>query len=121
MKFLLDANIPRSSLEIFKALSIKATHVSDVGLQVATDQEVAAYAKKQKSIIVTRDLGFGTYAALSKNTVYGIVVLKLPFYFTAEGIKAVLRAFLITAKLETLPNSLVIVELGRYRIRRLRA
>jgi predicted nuclease of predicted toxin-antitoxin system len=44
MKFLLDANIPASSLETFKSLHQEVTHVRQIGLSSATDQEIAKYS-----------------------------------------------------------------------------
>ena len=119
MRFLLDANIPRSSLEIFKELGLKSTHVTDVNLGGATDEEILAYANKHKSVVVTRDIGFGTLAVFSKVPAYGIIVLRLPYSFNAISIKAALKTFLTTIKVNKLAHSLVMVELDRYRIRKL--
>jgi predicted nuclease of predicted toxin-antitoxin system len=119
MRFLLDANIPRSSLEIFEALDQKAVHVTEIGLGAATDEEIAIHAIENKSIIVTKDLDFGTLAVLYKMPVYGIVILRLPFTATAPMIKESLRSFLSAVNLKTLVHSLVIVEPTRYRIRKL--
>lgn len=40
MKFILDANIPYSSLDIFKQLGIDAVHVSDIDLGGAEDEDI---------------------------------------------------------------------------------
>jgi len=49
----------------------------------------------------------------------GIVVLRLPFDFTSEQINSVLNDFIKSVKVEELVKNVAIVELGRYRIRRL--
>lgn len=55
MRFLLDENIPRSSLTVFRELDQEAEHVSDMGLRGIGDEEIIAYAKKKKSIVITRE------------------------------------------------------------------
>ena len=119
MKFILDANIPRSSLEVFKELGLNAVHVTDVNLGGAADEDIIAYANKSRSIIVTRDLDFGALAILSKAAVYGMVILRLPYSSIASSVNSALKVFLSTVKISKLAHSLVIVELGRYRIRKL--
>jgi len=47
-----------------------------------------------------------------------LVVLKLPFYFTAKQINNALKEFLSSLDVKKLENAVTIVELGRYRMRR---
>ena len=119
MKFLLDMNMPYSSLDVFRELRIEAVHVRDVGLNVATDERILAYAFKTKSILMTRDLDFGTLVVVSKSPTYGVVTLRLPFYFNALQIKSKLREFLKSVDLKKLQKSVTTVELFNYRIRKL--
>ena len=119
MRFLLDENIPRSSLAVFRELNQEAEHVSDVGLKGAGDIEVIAYARKKESIVVTRNADFGTLVVFRHVPAYGIVMIKLPYTATASTINQVLRAFLAAVKMIDLEHVLVIVESGRYRIRQL--
>jgi predicted nuclease of predicted toxin-antitoxin system len=119
MKFLLDANIPYSALEIFKKLRIKAMHVNDVGLSASTDDQIVVYALKAKCIIVTRDLDFGTLVVFSKMATYGVVTLRLPFSFNAVQIKSKLSEFLNSVDLKKLRGSVTTVELSTYRVRKL--
>lgn len=119
MKFILDANIPYSSLEIFEGFGLKAVHVADIGLKKTTDVEILSYAARRNLIIVTRDLDFGTLAIHEGRAAYGIIILRLPFSFAARNINAALQSFLGTVEVKMLRGALVIVELGRYRIRKL--
>jgi len=57
MKVLLDANIPYSLQEIFPT-GYNVFHVKDLNLANAQDQEIAEWAKKNKAVIVSRDLDF---------------------------------------------------------------
>lgn len=121
MRFLLDANLPYSSLAVFKDLGLDAQHVSDLGLKAADDERIMAHAAKTRQIVVTRDLDFGTLAVHLNAPTEGVVILRLPFSFTAREISAALKAFLSAVDTRRLKNSIAIVEVGRYRIRKLRA
>lgn len=119
MKFVLDANIPYSSLKVFEELNLEAVHVTDLGLGGASDAEILSYATKRSDIVVTKDKDFGTLVVFSKLPAYGIVILRLPFSFRADQINTSLRSFLKTVELKKLQKSITILELGRYRIRKL--
>lgn len=119
MRFLLDANIPHSALEIFAEFMQKAYHVNDLGLGTATDEQVISYARKSRCILITRDLDFGTLAVFSRVPTYGIVTLRLPFSFNADRIKSKLREFLRSVDMKRLRNSITVVELDSYRVRKL--
>jgi len=58
MKFLIDADLPRSLIEIFRKYGYEAFDVRDV-LGGVPDEEVYNYANKNNMVLVTRDLGFG--------------------------------------------------------------
>lgn len=49
---------------------------------------------------------------------YGIVVLRLPYFYSAKNIKDALFKFINTVILNDIPKSIIIVEEGRYRIRK---
>ncbi|MDE1865088.1 MAG: DUF5615 family PIN-like protein [Candidatus Micrarchaeota archaeon] len=50
MKFVLDANVPRSTVSLFAKLNLTAVHVSDVGFSNASDTEILSYATRRKSV-----------------------------------------------------------------------
>ena len=74
MKFLLDANIPYSLQEVFPK-GHNVYHVRDLNLANAQDQEIAKYAKKNKAVIVSRDLDFGNINNFPPENYYGIIIL----------------------------------------------
>jgi hypothetical protein len=67
---------------------------------------------------VTRDLGFGEMHSVRHGC--GFILVRLPYHFTAEKIKRIMDAFLEKARDEELLNAITVVEVGRFRIRRLR-
>jgi len=92
--------------------------VRDINLGAAADEEVIKYAKENNFIPVTRDLEFASILRYPSGSHAGVVVLRLPFDFNSQQINSVLRDFIKTVKIEKLANSITIVELGKYRIRR---
>jgi len=116
MKFLIDADLPRSLKYVFERHGYQALDVRDV-LGYATDEEVFNYAKENGCILVTRDLGFGEMFMKKKG--FGLILVRLPFHFTAAKINQTIDAFLRDIKSEELVNSIVVVERSRYRIRKL--
>ena len=99
----------------------KVQDVRDISLGTATDEQVIKYAKENSSILVTRDIEFANFLRYPMGSHAGVVVLRLPFDFTSEQINSILYDFVKEVKVEELVNSVTIVELGKYRIRRFSA
>lgn len=123
MKFLVDADLPKSTTENIKQLSFYAEDVRNIGLGNKDDSTIIDYAKQKDFIIITRDLDFGNINLYPIKSHKGVIVLRLPNFFITKQINNVLITFLKlikekSVKEEQIRNSIVIVELGRYRIRR---
>ncbi len=116
-KFLLDANIPYSATEVFDQRH-DVSHVRDVGLDRATDGDIASWAKEREMVIVTRDLDFANTIVFPPEKHYGIIVVRVPSFYPAKDIKRVLGTFLMSVDERQLARSLVIVEEGRSRFRK---
>ena len=119
MKFLVDENLPFSTIALLKEIGFEAEHVCDVGLRGASDKQIAEYAKQQKAILITRDLEFGSLLLYPKSSHYGLIVLRVPCFFKTEQIKWLLKSFLMRVRPMQLPHTLTVVEAGRYRMRKL--
>jgi len=117
MKFFLDANLPYSSKEIFQKLG-KTWHARDLKLQNTEDEIIFKSAAKRKAILITRDLEFGNPYLYPKDSHYGLLILRVPFYFTAEQINKILKQALSSIKIENLKKSVTIIEPGKIRIRK---
>ena len=120
MKFFLDANMPRSSLKLFEELGIGVIYSRDVGLGNVEDKEIFEYAIRNKCILVTKDLEFGDSHLFPLESILGVIILRLPYYFTASQISNCLKDFLSLIDLSELKGSITIVKLGRFRMRRLK-
>lgn len=119
MKFFLDTNIPYSALEIFEELKLEAVHSRDAGLSKADDKEIMNYAVKNERILVTKDLGFSNTTIFPPESHHGLVVLRFPSFFKASQFVKSLKDFLISINVNDIEKAIVIVKLGRYRIRKL--
>ena len=118
MKFLIDADLPRRSVELFCRYGHEAAHVSDMGLGAASDAEIAAYARGQRLCLVTGDFGFADVRNYPPDQYAGLVVLQLPRTATANSIVSLLEAFLRQEHtLAQLPRRLAIVGWGNVRLR----
>ena len=116
MKFLIDADSPYSLIAIFNKYGHKAVHVRAV-LGAATDEEIYDYAQKKDYIIVTRDLGFAETFLKKKGL--GLILMRLPYYFTVDKINRIFDEFLKEANVKEMANSIIVIELGRYRTKKL--
>lgn len=94
MKFFLDANMPVSTLKIFEDLSLEAIHSKKIGLSNAEDIKLFDYAIKNNYILVTKDIEFGNPSMFQLKLLLGLIILRLPFYFTALQINKTLKDFL---------------------------
>jgi predicted nuclease of predicted toxin-antitoxin system len=118
MRFLLDANLPLSSVEVFRSRGHEAAHVRELCMGHLPDSDIAAYAQKTKSALATRDLDFADIRAYPPGQYDGLLVIRLYDEATATEINAVLEKFLRMAEWsDSLPGRLAIVEESRVRFR----
>ncbi|MEX2703022.1 MAG: DUF5615 family PIN-like protein [Candidatus Baldrarchaeia archaeon] len=118
IKFLLDADMPRSSAEVIRSLGYEVEDVRDIGLGAAKDREIIEYALRNKQIIITRDVDFGEILRYPRHP--GAIIFRLPYTYTAEEINKKLKEFLTSVSDKEIENAIIIVELSRYRKRRLK-
>lgn len=119
MKFFLDENLPLSLSEIFTEFGFEVEYARTSGLRGATDREIAMYALKQKAILVTKDLEFGSLLLYPPGSHYGLIVLRVPFNFKTDQINRVMKNFIIKINAADLINTITVVEVGKYRSRKM--
>ncbi len=120
MKFFLDENMHFSAVGVFQDLGFKVEHAKTSGLRGAPDKEIAAYAKTNSAILITKDLEFGNMLFYPKGSHFGLLVLRLPYHFTISQVNSTLKEFLKVMNAGEMVNSITILELGRYRIRKIK-
>jgi predicted nuclease of predicted toxin-antitoxin system len=118
MKFLLDANMPRSAAEVLLNYGYDIEDVRDVLPSGANDEAVAAHAKKSGLVLITRDFDFADIRNYPPENYAGLVVLELRDDATAHQVNQSLKAFVGNANLlDRLKGRLAIVESWRVRFR----
>ena len=118
MRFLVDANMPRSTLALLSRLGHDAEHARDLGLGHAPDTQIAARARNTSAALVTRDVDFADIRHYPPADYQGIVVMRMPDDAVAPTIVNLLERFLKKGELVSqLPGHLVILESDRVRFR----
>ena len=114
MDFLLDENMPLSSIETISKLGYSVEHIRNI-MRGADDKKVSKHAKDKDAILITKDLEFASTKIYPKGSHNGLIILRLPVNFNTNQICSVLKKFL-TEK-TNFKDKIYVVELGRYRIR----
>jgi len=78
MRFLIDANMPRSIIALVTKFGHEVEFARDIGLGAAPDQEIAARAQASGAALLTRDLDFADVRRYPPALYSGIIVLRLP-------------------------------------------
>ena len=116
MKFLVDADCPRSIGNILKEAGHDVRDIRDIKAS-ATDQEIYELIKRESLILITRDTDFGNILRYPVTPNCGIILLRVHLLPTAEIITIVKDLIARLAEKELL-GGLTIVQKGRYRIHR---
>jgi len=118
VRFLIDADLPRSTKPLLEKYGHEAIDVRDIGLRYAKDPVIARQAQDQQACLVTGDFGFADLRNYPPENYYGLVVFELPRDAGAKFILGLIASFVQqTAILARLPGRLAIVEAGRIRLR----
>lgn len=117
-RFLIDEDMPRSTAVILRQAGYQAEDVRDVGLRGHTDEEIFAYAQAHGATLITADKGFTNILQFPPGTHAGIIVLRVPNELPTDEVNRELLRALADVEGENLHGLLIIVEVGRTRIRR---
>lgn len=118
MRFLVDADLPRATVDVLQQRSHEAFDVRDIGMGQAKDSEIARYAREKRLCLITGDFGFSDIRNYPPEQYAGIAVLKLPRDAGAKFILDLIDGFLQQKEiLARLSGSLAIIEPDRIRVR----
>ena len=92
-------------------------HVTDIGLNGATDQAIFEWAQRHEAIVITFDEDFADTRMYPVGTHAGVIRLRI-WPTTTEATEAALGRLLATTPDAALPGSLVVIDNQRIRIRR---
>ena len=117
-RFLVDEDVPRSTARVLRSAGHEAEDVRDVGLRGHSDAEVFAYAQAQAAVLISCDKGFTNLLRFPVGSHAGIVVIRIPDETRPAQLNEELLRVLEQLRNEPLAGCLVIVEIGRIRLRR---
>ena len=116
MKIVVDMNLSTVWVGVLQSAGYAAVHWSDVGSVDASDDDIVSYADVNASIIMTRDLDFGAYVAMSGKNWPSVVQLRARRGIPALHSELVLKAIAETREaLEQ--GALVTIDADRVRVR----
>jgi predicted nuclease of predicted toxin-antitoxin system len=117
-RFLVDEDLPRSTARALRSAGYETEDLRDVGLRGHTDEQVFAYAQAHSLTLMSADMGFTNPWRFPSRAHAGIVLIRLPNELTTDAMNREILSALATLADESLTGLLIILELGRIRIRR---
>jgi predicted nuclease of predicted toxin-antitoxin system len=118
LRFLLDADLSPQLAKLFAQHGHEAFHVEQAEHGTAPDSIIGAFALDTGRCIVTGDFDFANIREFDPRRFHGIVVLTLPRNTGARYITRALEYFFERLpELVPLDGKLLIVEIGRIRVR----
>jgi len=117
VRFLIDASLPESITEILRDHGHFGIHASAVGLGSAPDERIADYARANGHAILAADFDFADIRKYPPQDYEGIAVLTLPRRRDMLLIALLVRELLASDVSQDMKGKLVIVEVGRIRVR----
>ncbi len=118
MRFMIDADLPKTAATIVRGYGYEAIDVRDIGLGTAKDEVIAHHAQLDGCCIVTGDYDFADLRAYPPENYAGIIVFYIPPTATSFYINALIDSFFSQKNLvNQAVGKLAIVEAGRVRFR----
>lgn len=118
MRFLVDMPLSPELAIWLEQQGHDAIHAIEVGLHRASDAAILEYGRNEQRVVVTADLDYPRLLALAEAEGPGLVLFRGGNYSEREAVERLRRA-LETIPIEELANSIVVIEKGRIRRRRL--
>jgi predicted nuclease of predicted toxin-antitoxin system len=118
MRFLADAGLSPISVDYLVQLGHEAVHVRALGMQRAPDADIVARARADSSVVLTFDLDFGDLLALGVLDKPSVILFRLADERPAS-VNQRLGAVLAECSAALESGALILVEDGRYRVRKL--
>ncbi len=118
IRFLIDADLPRSVFAALRDRGLFADDVRDLGLGTATDDIVIQFAKTHAYTLISADKGFANVLRFPLGTHPGIIVARFPRHTPARMKTRLLLQWIPTLREEDLTGNLLIIQPKRIRIRR---
>lgn len=116
MKFLIDHDVYKITVDFLKHLGNDVVTVKELGFHMASDEELLGKAKTSDRLLITRDKDFGMLVFLKKELNSGVICLKVT-PSTIHAVHSELKNVLEKYAEDDLKNCFCVVEPYRYCMR----
>jgi predicted nuclease of predicted toxin-antitoxin system len=118
MRFLIDMPLSPELADWLVRHGHDAIHALSAGLDRAPDEVIVARARNEQRVIITADLDYPRLLALAQAEGPGLILFRGGNYSDQETVERLTRT-LESVPIQELPHSIVVIEKGRIRRRRL--
>src|SRR3990167_9048464 len=118
MNAVIDEDLPRSLADTLSSLGFTVFDVRDHGLRGRSDDQIFAFAQKQKAVLFSGDLGFSNTLVFPLGKHHGICVLRFPNEVSVQTIKDEVMRLLSIFSYNDYVGNLIILAPGKVRLRR---
>ena len=118
IRYLLDADLPRSASQALRGRGCDAVDVRDISLEQASDDVIFRYALTHRYTLVTADKGFTNLLRFPLGTHAGLIVARFPPHTPALRKSRILSRWVAPLNENDVVGNLLIVEPRGVRIRR---
>ena len=116
--FVIDEDMPRSTGPALAARGYLVKDIRDFGLRGADDEIVFRFAQEHRAVLLTGDLGFSNPIRFPLGGHCGIVIARFPNEISTVEVNRQLLDQLTTLTDGEYSGHVIVVEVGRVRIRR---
>ena len=119
MKFLLDMPLSPALAAWLREQGHDAVHAVDLGLAQASDGDILDRARREERVVMTADLDYPRLLAMARSDRPGLTLFRGGDYSEQEA-KDRLKRCLEVIPIAEFASSIIVIERGRIRQRRLR-
>jgi predicted nuclease of predicted toxin-antitoxin system len=119
VRFLLDQNLSPQVAQLLIDAGHDAVHVRTLGMSRAPDNDILRVALEQDRVLVSGDTDFGDLLATSNAAKPSVLLLRRQQGRRAEQLLRLLLANLDAVADDLIEGSIVVLDEGRIRVRRL--
>jgi predicted nuclease of predicted toxin-antitoxin system len=91
MRLVLDQGVPHDAATLLRNLGYDCTHVGEIGLSKAADEEIVAFSLSRNAVVVTLDADFHAILAVSGAAGPSVIRMRLQGLGAAEVVEVVRR------------------------------
>ena len=117
MRLLVDANIAQRAARLLATAGHEVTHVRDLAMARASDEEIFAKAVELGAVIVSEDTDFGALLARRRVRVPSLILLRSADPLRPDQQASVIAAALPVAEVELRRGAILVLGRGRARLR----